>query len=301
MSTFYKKGPSFRWMRLLSLLLLLPLAGRAQITGTSASTTVVISQIYGGGGNASASFTNDFIELHNISAVSQVLSNYSVQYASATGTAAYAVTALPASVTIPAGGYYLIQEASGGVLGSALPLPTADATGTINMSATAGKVALVSSTTALSGACPAAATVVDFVGFGSANCFEGTVAGSSSGNAFSIIRLASSGTATTGCKETNNNGADFTTASPPTPRNSASAAVSCAVATPAPTITSFTPTSGPVGTTVTVTGTDFTGATAVTLNGAAVTYTVVSATSIDRKSTRLNSSHPVSSRMPSSA
>ena len=50
---------------------------------------------------------------------------------------------------------------------------------------------------------------------------------------------------------------------------------------PVPTITSFTPTSGPVGTTVTVTGTDFTGATGATLNGLAVTnFMVMGATSV---------------------
>jgi gliding motility-associated-like protein len=49
---------------------------------------------------------------------------------------------------------------------------------------------------------------------------------------------------------------------------------------PPPTITSFTPTSCPVGTTVTITGTNFTGATAVKFNGTTATYTVVSATSI---------------------
>ena len=49
----------------------------------------------------------------------------------------------------------------------------------------------------------------------------------------------------------------------------------------APTITSFTPTSGAVGATVTITGTNFTGATAVKFNTtAAVTFTVVSSTSI---------------------
>ena len=54
-----------------------------------------------------------------------------------------------------------------------------------------------------------------------------------------------------------------------------------AAATPVPTITSFSPASGPVGTTVTVTGTDFTGATGATLNGLAVTsFVVVSATSV---------------------
>jgi hypothetical protein len=48
---------------------------------------------------------------------------------------------------------------------------------------------------------------------------------------------------------------------------------------PVPTITSFTPTSGPVGTSVTVTGTGFTGATSVTFGAiAATSFTVVSDT-----------------------
>src|SRR5207245_526827 len=49
----------------------------------------------------------------------------------------------------------------------------------------------------------------------------------------------------------------------------------------APTITSFTPTSGPVGTNVTISGTNFTGATVVTFNGVrADPFTVTSATAI---------------------
>jgi len=50
--------------------------------------------------------------------------------------------------------------------------------------------------------------------------------------------------------------------------------------TSAPTITSFASTSGPVGTSVTINGTDFTGATAVTFNGISAAFTVTSATSI---------------------
>src|SRR3989441_922301 len=48
-----------------------------------------------------------------------------------------------------------------------------------------------------------------------------------------------------------------------------------------PTITSFTPTSGPVGTTVTISGTNFTDATAVTFNGVSATFMVRSATTIE--------------------
>ena len=52
------------------------------------------------------------------------------------------------------------------------------------------------------------------------------------------------------------------------------------VTNPTPTITSFAPASGSVGTTVTVIGTNFTGATGATLNGVAVTnFMVMSATS----------------------
>ncbi|GAB3743321.1 hypothetical protein GCM10027594_22530 [Hymenobacter agri] len=57
--------------------------------------------------------------------------------------------------------------------------------------------------------------------------------------------------------------------------------LTCATAPAAPAISSLSPTSGPVGTTVTVTGSNFTGATAATVNGMAVTnFTVVNGTTI---------------------
>src|SRR5436853_7518536 len=62
-----------------------------------------------------------------------------------------------------------------------------------------------------------------------------------------------------------------------TPAGTATSASSFAVA---PTITSFTPTSGRVGTSVTISGANFMGATAVTFNGSAATFTVTSDTEI---------------------
>ncbi|MDZ4348945.1 MAG: lamin tail domain-containing protein [Xanthomonadaceae bacterium] len=198
--------------------------GNTQILLTVASsggggdpTGVVISQVYGGGGNSGATLRNDFIELFNPGSTAISLDGASVQYTSATGTT-WQVTALSGS--IPAQGYFLVQQAAG--TGGSEDLPTPDATGTIAMSGTNGKVALVGSTTALSGACPlgGAATIADFVGYGSANCFEGSGATSALSNTTAALRLGD------GCTDTNVNSADFITA-PPTPRNSASASKDC--------------------------------------------------------------------------
>lgn len=166
---------------------------------------IVMSQIFGGGGNSGAPFKNDYVELHNNSAQSITLFGWSVQYASATG--AFTNIATIPTATIPSGGYYLIQQA-GGATGANLPTP--DATGALNFSATNGKVALVAGITGVSGS--TSTLLSDFVGFGTANDFE-TAAAAAGSNTTSLLRL-SQGTA-----DTNNNGADFITGTP-APRNS---------------------------------------------------------------------------------
>ncbi len=172
---------------------------------------IVISQIYGGGGNSGAPFQGDFIEIFNRGMATVSLIGLSVQYASATS-GSWQVTSLSGSLA--PGQYYLIQEDSNIMNGA--PLPTPDATGTIAMSSTAGKVALVNSTIALSGTCPFGANVIDFVGYGStANCFEGAGPTSAPSSTTAILR------ASQGCTDTTNNAADFAT-SAPTPRNTAS-------------------------------------------------------------------------------
>ncbi|MEO5501577.1 MAG: lamin tail domain-containing protein, partial [Ginsengibacter sp.] len=169
----------------------------------TANAQVVINEVYGGGGNSGATYKNDFIELYNNSSSAVSLAGWSVQYSSATGST-WAVTNLTGS--IPANGYYLIQEAAG--TGGMASLPTPDATGTIAMSATTGKVALVNTTTALSGCpLPSNPALVDLVGFGTSTCFEGTGPTPAPSNSTSVQRI------TTGV-DNNDNKLDFAAGAP---------------------------------------------------------------------------------------
>jgi len=173
------------------------------------SPNVVISQIFGGGGNAGAPLRNDFIEIFNGGNTSINLSGWSVQYASATAST-WSATSLTAVNLLP-GQYYLIQESSGGSNGVVLTSP--DATGTIAMAAGSGKVALVKTSSALTGACPSDANIVDFLGYGNtANCFRGSAPAVAPSNTNALARAAN------GCTNTRNNVADFALA-PPNPRN----------------------------------------------------------------------------------
>jgi hypothetical protein len=169
----------------------------------------VISQIFGGGGNAGAPLRNDFIEIFNVGNTTINLSGWSVQYASATAST-WSVTSLTAVNLLP-GQYYLIQESSGGSNGVVLPSP--DATGTIAMAASSGKVALVKNSTALTGTCPNDPNIVDLLGYGStANCFRGSAPAIAPSNTNALLRAAN------GCTNTRNNAADFGLG-PPNPRN----------------------------------------------------------------------------------
>jgi DNA/RNA endonuclease G (NUC1) len=167
--------------------------------------SIVISQIYGGGGNSGAPLKNDFIELFNPTGLTVPVAGWSVQYTSSAGTT-WIVTNLTGS--IPPGGYYLVQEAAS-TNGSALPTP--DATGNINMNATVGKVALVQATTALTGGCP---TAYDLVAYGANSTACGVNAPTTS-NTTSDIRGDG------GCAYTPDPSKDFA-ALAPAPRNSAS-------------------------------------------------------------------------------
>jgi hypothetical protein len=175
---------------------------------------VVISQVYGGGGNTGATYTNDFIELFNRGNSPQDLTGWSVQYANATSaTPTWQVTTL-GSITLQPGQYYLIQEA-GGTTGVALPTADLVPTTTINLSGTNGKVVLANSTTAVTTANPTDSQIVDKVAYGNTPTtgYEGTgPTGTALTNTTSAQRNNS------GCSDTDNNSIDFTVGTP-SPRN----------------------------------------------------------------------------------
>ncbi len=193
------------------------------------SQTIVISQFYGGGGLTGAQYANDFVELFNRGSAPVSLNGWSVQYASASGSEWLPVSLT--NVTLQPGQYYLIQLASSGAIGNALPTPdliapavtnNAGTTFLLNISSTTGKLALVNSTNKLpASSCPSGdSTIVDLVGYGgSATCFENTKTADLSATTAGIRKGG-------GCTETDDNGADFSILAP-APRNTSSPTNAC--------------------------------------------------------------------------
>jgi uncharacterized protein len=187
------------------------------------SPDLVISQVYGGGGNSGAPYTHDFVEIFNRGSAPVSLGGKSIQYASATGTGNFGANAgqltdLP-DVTLQPGQYYLVQQAGGS---NGVPLPTPDLIDPtpIAMAASSGKVVLVTGMDTLGcngGSTPCSAEqlarIIDLVGYGTANFFEGSGAAPTLSNTTAALR------ADGGYTDTDDNAADFS-AGAPTPRNS---------------------------------------------------------------------------------
>lgn len=202
-------------LRLASLVLSL-IAGPA-IASTSG---VVISQVYGGNGNT---YNRDYVELFNAGSAPVSIAGWSVQYASATGPGNFSGGVTPLTGTLQPGQFYLVGLASSA---GGAALPAVDASGSTNISGTAGKLALVDNGTGLtcnggSTTCTPAqlARIVDLVGYGGANFFEGSPAPAPSATTAALRAAA-------GCTDTDNNAGDFVIGAP-APRNSASPLLPC--------------------------------------------------------------------------
>jgi hypothetical protein len=205
----------------------LPLASNyTQMTGFGTTSpnlcegSVVISQIFGGGGSGAGVPNADYVELHNRGAATVSVAGWSIQYASPTGNSWNLATA-PLSGSIPPGAYFLVRMQTPQALGTALPAPNVSGTN-YNLGASTGKVALVSSTAALVGNCPTSASIVDFVGYGAmADCNEGGANAPATANNTALFRVQ------TACADVNRNGVDFIVGAP-APRNTASPVAACA-------------------------------------------------------------------------
>jgi hypothetical protein len=173
---------------------------------------ILISQVYGAGGNSGAIYNVDYVELYNPGGVDKDLAGWSIQYASNTGSS-WSVQSLTG--TIKAGKYFLVSLASGGAVGSGIPTPdltgAASGASAVNLSGSNGKVALANTTTPFSTSQPTGA--VDFVGYGTANAFEGSAAAPALTTTAALFRAGN------GATDSNNNSTDFTAAAP-NPRNS---------------------------------------------------------------------------------
>ncbi|MBE3011124.1 ExeM/NucH family extracellular endonuclease [Microbispora sp. NEAU-D428] len=194
--------------------------------------TVVISQVYGGGGNSGAPYTNDYVELFNRGTAAISLDGWSLQYTSATGTGQFGSQKQNLSGSLAPGQYHLVQLSAGSTPSGTLP--SADTVGTLSLSATAGKVALVRSTEGLAcngGSSPCTpeqtAQIADLVGYGTANYFEGSAAAPGLSNSTAAVRAGG------GCADTDDNAADFA-AGTPAPRNTATPPAPCGAASPSP-------------------------------------------------------------------
>jgi uncharacterized protein len=179
------------------------LLGGASPGSAAPSSGIVVNEVYGGGGNSGATYTNDFIELRNRGTAAVSVDGWSVQYHSGGATGAWQVTQLSGSIA--PGAIYLAAEAAGS--GGTQPLPAAQTTGTIPMSGTAGTVAVVNGTTALtcsdSAACQAAS--VDLVGYGTAVINE-TAPAAGASNTDSVQRKDEA--------DSDNNADDFASGAP---------------------------------------------------------------------------------------
>ncbi len=179
---------------------------------------LVIAEIYGAGGNSGAIYKNDYIVIYNPMDSVVDLSSWSIQYQSASSnTSPWSNYKTNLVGVINAGSYYLIQEA-GGPNGSILPI-NPNISDNISLNATDGKVALVNDQNLITDR--EDSNVVDFVGYGSANAFEGSGPAPSPTTNISICRRDNEGGISYGIigngYDTNNNNNDFFQNATPSP------------------------------------------------------------------------------------
>ncbi|MFN7374583.1 MAG: GC-type dockerin domain-anchored protein [bacterium] len=201
----------------------------AALFAAAGQAQVVMSQVYGGGGG-SGTYKEDFVVLFNKGTTTQTLTDAALVYSSATGNSWGNRVRLPSPLVIPAGQSYLVVTDSSGTSASITTLQIggsplvpdfvatggAGGSGTIAIQLASAKIALISNfdfsgtTTPATNMVvntaptPVVGTVVDWLGWGTANNAEGGSPAAITTNAQALFRNG------TGCDDTNVNSADWT-------------------------------------------------------------------------------------------
>ncbi len=183
---------------------------RAQTS--NGSPNIVISQIYTRGGETGAAHPVDFIELFNRGSNTVDLGKYTLQITTTDGntTSIFRIAFVSSlgGIAFQPGEYRTVTIGGGPPPPPPIPAPNLGPV---------GKIAIVRSREALPQFdCPLglAPDIEDYVGYGAATCFEGTGPAPTPTLALATYRNNN------GCGDTNNNGADFTLAAAPSPRDS---------------------------------------------------------------------------------
>jgi hypothetical protein len=185
-----------------------------------AANAVRISQVYGGGGSASAgpTYNVDYVEIFNSSNAAVNVGGWTIEYASAAGSwgsSGSNIFTFPANTLIQPCKYLLVASATPSAGGGTLTV-TPDFTFSIAASATNGNVGLFSAVNT-NVACAAATNLIDKVGYGTGACNETAAVGVLSTTTGAVRNNG-------GITDTDNNLSDFTVTTGPVPHNSASAA-----------------------------------------------------------------------------
>ncbi len=159
---------------------------------------IIISEIYGGGGDAGSALRNDYIILKNIGTETVSLRGATLQYASSNGIFTQ-YHPLP-DITLSAGQSYLIQEATGGGGTSDLPAPDYIVNNILNFDGSpnpftgfninmaAGTVVLAGNALQVTDA--GDSNVIDFAAYGTSGQFAGTTAALSPTAATAFKRMS---------------------------------------------------------------------------------------------------------------
>jgi hypothetical protein len=189
----------------------------------SSNSNLRISQVYTRGGEAGATYQNDFVEVFNAGSTTVNINGWAMVVITLEGTTQQAIgSRFNSNFSMPPGMHLLFRFNGNGTAGQAVPGEYPVITD-ISLGSTSGQIMLLSPTQALPSGCPASfganGAVTDFVGYGTSTCFEGSPAPVPPANK-SLTRIGG------GCTDTDNNASDFPLLDP-NPRISSSPQFPC--------------------------------------------------------------------------